>query len=145
MDIKADIYCEKCGAKLIDGVCPQCVHEKNAVGIQKYDRFKKFFLSPNEQMVTILGNSYLQTFLSNGKTRNGFAVVSNKRAYFRGTSYNVVVGKKGKTKLIRNHQSRTIDLQDITGVGFDSYSEPSWILGMIIPLITFVILIIMFM
>lgn len=127
MDSKADVFCEKCGAKLIDGVCPQCVHEKNVVGNQKDERFKNFFLDPNEQMVTILGNSYLQTFLSSGQTSNGFAVVSNKRTYFRGTSYNVDIGKKEKKKLIRSHQSRTVDLQDITGVGFDSYSDPSWI------------------
>lgn len=140
MDSKTGIYCEKCGAKLIDGVCPQCINEINTIGKQKGDKFEKFFLSPNEKMVSILGNSFLQTFLSNGETRNGFAVVSNKRVYFRGTSYNVVEGRKGKRKLIRTHQSRTVDLRDITGVGFDSYSNIIWMILFVLSLCSLIFL-----
>lgn len=135
MDDKSGVFCEKCGAKLIDGVCPQCVNESKAVRKQKDDKFRSFFLAPNEKMVTVLGNSYLQTFLNNGDIRKGFAIVSNKRAYFRGTSYNVTEDKKGKRHLIRTHQSRVVDLRDITGVGFDSYSDEKWIILSFLPVL----------
>ena len=135
MDTRSSTYCEKCGAKLIDGICPQCVSESNIAGKQKDNKFKDFFMSPNERMVTVLGNSYLQTFLNNGDIRKGFAIVSNRRAYFRGTSYNVTEDKKGKRHLIRTHQSRVVDLRDITGVGFDSYSDEKWIIMSLIPFI----------
>lgn len=117
-----DNFCEKCGTKLIDGICPKCINEEDAFEKSKEDKFKSIFLSPNEKMVTVLGNSYFQNFLKMGTINQGFVIVSDMRAYFRGTSYEI-----GDGEIIQLKQSRVVDLQDITGVGFDSEVDKGWI------------------
>lgn len=116
-------FCEKCGTELIDGVCPKCINEEDTLENNKDDKFKSIFLSPNEKMVTVLGNSYFQNFLKMGTINQGFVIVSDMRAYFRGTSYEI-----GDGEIIQLKQSRVVDLQDITGVGFDSEVDKGWIL-----------------
>ena len=38
----------------------------------------------NEKIISVLGNNAIQKFLSTGTLGNGFAVLSDKRLYFRG-------------------------------------------------------------
>ena len=127
-----DRFCGKCGTELIDGVCPKCISEEICLECinkedtsekSQDDKFKSIFLSPNEKMVTVLGNSYFQNFLKLGAINKGFVIVSDIRVYFRGTSYEI-----GDGEIIQLKQSQVIDLQDITGVGFDSEVDQSWIL-----------------
>ena len=114
-----DKFCAKCGSELVDGVCPKCINAQ----ISKMEvRFKSFFMSPQETMVTILGNSYLENFLQNGSVRKGFAVASDKRVYFQGKKY--YINEAGEIE--ETHNSRIVDLRDVTGTGFDSYAEKSW-------------------
>lgn len=136
------MFCEKCGTDLIDGVCPKCT--QNNANISNNTKYEKFFMSPNEKLVTVLGNSYIENFLQNGSVRNGFAVVSDKRAYFRGNNYIVSYDTKGKTKVIKNQQSRTIDLKDVTGTGMNNYSNVAWKIWGYVSLI-FVVLLILFL
>lgn len=121
-------FCEKCGTELIDGVCPKCVQAEGKATNRQEEKFKKFFMSPNEKLVTVLGNSYIENFFHNGSLKNGFAVVSDKRAYFQGNNYYISHDAKGRTKIVKNKQSRTVDLKDVTGTGTDSYANKAWLI-----------------
>lgn len=118
--------CEKCGTVLIDGVCPNCVQRETKTEKGGDKRFQKIFMSPNEKMVAVLGNSYIENFFQNGSLSKGFAVISDKRAYFQGNNYYISHDAKGRKKVVKNQQSRTVDLKDITGTGMDSYSNIVW-------------------
>ena len=75
-------------------------------------------MSPNEKLVTTLGNNYIQNYLHNGSVRNGFAVVSDKRAYFYGTSYTISYNGRGNPNANKMSRSQVVDLKDVTGSGF---------------------------
>ena len=135
-----DKYCEKCGTELIDGVCPKCVQSTTDSKEEKNFKLKQFFASPHEKLVVILGNSYLQNFLNNRTTKKGFAVVSDKRVYFQGTSYNITYGRHGKMHVVKRKQSRTVDLKDVTGTGNDNYSDIKWLVYGCIFLIIWIVL-----
>lgn len=115
-------FCTKCGTELIDGVCPKCTQEQ-ATSNKQDEKFKRFFMSPKEKLVTTLGNTYIQNFLNNGSLKKGFAVVSDRRVYFQGTTYEIVTKKSGRKKAIKTRKSRTVDLKDVTGTGYDCYSN----------------------
>lgn len=115
-------FCVKCGTELIDGVCPKCTQEQST-SIRQDEKFKRFFMNPKEKLVTTLGNTYIQNFLNNGSVRNGFSVVSDKRVYFQGKTYELVTKNNGRKKVIKTKKSRTVDLKDVTGTGYDSYSN----------------------
>ena len=72
----------------------------------------------NEKIVSILGNNTVQKFLTTGVLGNGFAVLSDKRLYFRGKC----LYKKGKT-FETSLEERAVDLKDVTGTGFE-HSNP---------------------
>ncbi len=135
-----DQYCEKCGTKMIDGICPKCTETDTASRQKGTDHYTKFFMSPQEKLVTVLGNSYLQNFLANGSERKGYGIVSDKRLYYHGKSYDVHENKKGKQRLIKTKKARVIDLQDITGVGADSFSNISWLFWIACVVIFFIVL-----
>lgn len=133
-------YCAKCGSKLIDGVCSKCIQEAmQAERNRQEKRFKGFFLSPEEKLVTTLGNTYIQNFFSTGWIQKGFAVVSDKRVYFQGTSYDLLYKSNGKRKLIRTQKSRTVDLKDVTGTGFEQISRTEYLALGIVMMILFVL------
>ena len=81
-------------------------------------RFTRLFMSPNEKLVATLGNNYIQNYLHNGSVRNGFAVVSDKRAYFYGTSYTISYNGRGNPNANKMSRSQVVDLKDVTGSGF---------------------------
>jgi len=122
--------CKICGENLIDGVCPTCT-EKYTQEAAPDSRFRNFFMNPNERLVCVLGNTYLQNFLTSKEITKGFSVVSDKRVYFRGTTYWV----QGK-KIRKMQESKTVDLKDVTGTSV-TYLENTWmkILGKILLVI----------
>ncbi len=119
-------FCEKCGTELIGGVCPKCLQSEAKTTNRNNERFNKLFMSPSERLVAVLGNSYVENFFQNGYLKNGFAVVSDRRAYFQGNNYYISHDAKGRTKVIKNQQSRTVDLKDVTGTGTNSYANIAW-------------------
>lgn len=134
-------FCEKCGTELIDGVCPECAQRKASLINKNEEKFADFFMSPNEKMVAVLGNSYLENFFYNGYIEKGFAVVSDKRVYFQGNNYFINRDIKGKKKLFKNHQSRIVDLRDVTGTVTDTIYKLSWkIWGIIFTILFFIIM-----
>lgn len=111
--------CPACGTQLINGVCPRCTNAQMMAAQNRNDaRFTRLFMSPNERLVTTLGNNYIQNYLHNGSVRNGFAVVSDKRAYFYGTSYTISYNGRGNPNANKMSRSQVVDLKDVTGSGF---------------------------
>lgn len=111
--------CPACGMQLINGVCPRCTNAQMMAAQNKNDaRFTRLFMSPNEKLVATLGNNYIQNYLHNGSVRNGFAVVSDKRAYFYGTSYTISYNGRGNPNANKMSRSQVVDLKDVTGSGF---------------------------
>ena len=133
------MYCKKCGTELIENVCPICSQMENASGKEEKIA-KEFFVSPNERLIAVLGNSYMERVINNGNLENGFAVVSDKRAYFQGTSYAITYSNNGKRRIVKTKQSRTVDLKDITGTGFDNHTDIGWLIAGFICLIPVIML-----
>lgn len=75
---------------------------------------RNLFVDPDESEIAILGGNYIGNFLSGGGLSNGFCVVSNKRAYFKGKCYY----KDGNGHLKADKEERVVDLDNITGSGF---------------------------
>jgi len=139
------MFCTSCGNQIQDGVanCPVCgqvfvyggMQQENQQynqqfeqqGVQLYKEskvnnndVKKIFSNANEEYVTSLGNTYLQSFLFNGSLSKGFCAVSDKRVYFNGTTYSISTSNSGKKRARRFKSSRIIDLSDVTGTGSEN-------------------------
>lgn len=144
------MYCGNCGKEIENDskFCPycggNCSDEDNTPQINNNinsdaDKYQKLFIEPTEQHIASLGNSYLNSYLSSGKTKNCTAMLSNKRLYLYGTMYDSSSG----SYLSRQRTEKVVNLEDITGTGF-VYQEPSlWklIVGiiLILPLVTAII------
>ena len=71
----------------------------------------------NESVVSVLGNDFITRFLTTGTLSEGFAILSNKRIYFKGKCLS-----KRNTKFYSSFEERTVDLKDVTGTGFERYN-----------------------
>lgn len=91
---------------------------------------RDILFSQNEEIVAVLGNNVIQRFLTTGILGNGFAVLSDKRLYFRGKCLH----KKGKFYRT-NTEEKSVDLKDVTGTGFE-HINPIGILVAAIACIT---------
>ena len=133
-DTSAGASCDKCGATLIDGICPNCV-AADAPPVDPDHKFKNQLFNPKEKMICILGNTYLQNYLSGSRIKQGFSVVSDKRVYFRGTAFELVSDKVHKTKV-----STAVNIRDITGVNVTYISPIHYIIiGAILAVIGIVL------
>lgn len=98
-------------------------------------KFKRFFMNPKEKYVCSLGNGYIQNYLAGGFVGKGFAVVSDKRVYFNGKTYEV-----HNSRLKATSESRTVDLKDVTGTGVRAIKYPLlWILAIVAAVLAIVI------
>ena len=136
-------FCRNCGTAMQNGVCPKCGTGNNAAPAQTYAQansvgyagngyagntyagndyavdnldYSRLFTSSKERYVASLGNGYLANFLTSGSIGNGFAVVSDKRVYFRGNMINI----NGK-RLMHRQTSKVVDLKDVTGTGVQTF------------------------
>ena len=80
---------------------------------KKNDKFKKIFIEPTEEFVSSIGKTYIKSYLTDGSLFKGFAIVSNKRVYFKGSCYE----REGK-ECRKINEERIVDLSDITGTGY---------------------------
>ncbi len=133
------MYCGKCGAELIDGVCPRCKLEEGGNADDYERRIKRLFMSQNERFVAVLGKDYSEKYLENGKCPEEFAIISDKRLYSFGRSYDIGTNLFGKKTVRENKQSKTIDLKDITGTGEEAYRPSRWLVLGIIHLILIIV------
>lgn len=67
------------------------------------------FSDPQEQLVAVLGKDAAKEFFSTGKLGEGFAVLSNRRLYFRG-----VCRLRRGHRFSKRRTERTVDVADIT-------------------------------
>lgn len=133
-------YCTKCGTELTNGMCLKCTQKAiQAEKGRREERFKSFFMNPKEKLVVTLGNTYIENFFNTGWIQKGFAVVSDKRVYFQGTSYDVLYKNNGKRKVVTTRKSRTVDLKDVTGTGFEQTSRTGYLVVGIIMMIIFIV------
>lgn len=94
----------------------------NSVIVSKAeDELDNLLIDPNEEIVALIGNDYLINFLLKGSFRKGFAIVTNKRIYFKGKSYDFNGGR-----IVKASEARIIDIIDITSTGVYTY-EPIWL------------------
>lgn len=77
------------------------------------NKFTEYFVNSDEKYVSSLGNGYIMNYLANGSISKGFAVISDKRVYFRGSCFS----GQGKS-FHKTDEERTVDIKDVTGSGF---------------------------
>lgn len=119
-------FCKSCGANIFVESRPEDFHVEvetdfveEPVNPQleqapfRQDGFQAFLMDPHEIIICTLGNSYLQNFLATGSIDKAFSVITNKRVYFRGTSFDF--NENGK--VIFSKVSKAVDIEDVTGVG----------------------------
>ena len=111
------MFCGKCGTKFDGEFCPNCGMGANSM---KFEKFKSMLYDSSEKVVAVLGNNIAQTFISTGVIGNGFAVLSDKRVYFKGKCL-IRKGKGFYSKL----EEKSVDIDDVTGTGF-VHNKATW-------------------
>ena len=109
-DAEADI-CIKCGFGMFKILDSASSEELEQMSVE--NKLSKFFMEPTEKFICALGNSFLKNFLLNGSINYGFAAVSDKRVYFKGSCF-AAHGKGYKL----TQEERIVDVKDITGTGY---------------------------
>lgn len=93
---------------------------KNVSEVEEYklkdkeiEQLSQSFVSKDEKYIASLGNGYIMNYLTNQSVQKGFAFLSNKRVYFKGSCLS------GTSKnLVKTNEERTVDVKNITGSGF---------------------------
>lgn len=114
--------------------------EKNLQEVTQYaladneiNKLAQYFVNRDEKYISSLGNGYIMNYLARGSLSRGFAVISNKRVYFRGSCFS----GQGKA-LIKTSEERTVDIKDVTGSGFIYKRYVGLLLGLITAFFVFV-------
>ena len=103
------------------------------------NKFSQLFASPAEKFICVLGNSYTENFLANGTLSTGFAVLSDKRVYFKGVCFS----RDGGGGWAKTQEERIVDIKDVTGTGFIHGKSLSLLLcAIFFSILPFVLLII---
>ncbi|SFM51352.1 hypothetical protein SAMN03159341_1416 [Paenibacillus sp. 1_12] len=97
-------------------------------------KFGAIFVEPTERYIASIGNGYIINFLAGSNVASGFAVVSNKRVYFKGKCY-----YKEEGKLKKSFEERTVDLKDVTGTGYTRTNPLFLLITAIVSFLVFVI------
>lgn len=152
-------FCDDCGTYLGEGeaevkvVAPEQPHEntiaekkksifnkligrkkktvkKRELSSNEIEKFSGVFAGKDETYVASLGNGYIANYLNGKGIKNGFAILSNRRVYFKGSC----LSKNGRF-FTRSNEERTVDVKDITGSGFIYKNNPGILSGAIIYLL----------
>ena len=111
------------------GKSTQEVKQVNLADSDK-NKFSQYFVSRDETYISSLGNGYIANFLAKGSLSKGFAVITNKRVYFRGSCYS----GQGKS-FVKSNEERTVDIKDVTGSGFVYRRYLGVLLGLVAALL----------
>lgn len=108
--------CTQCGHETLGNFCERC---GNPMQPQQnpYGRLNSVLIDSNERVGAVLGNNALTQFITTGELGNGFAILSDKRVYFKGTCF----AREGK-RFYSQAANRTVDLKDVTGTGYVYHS-----------------------
>lgn len=88
-------------------------YRKEELSREKIAGAEDVFVDEKEQQIAVLGMGYLSSFIRGEGLSKGFAVLSDKRFYFRGKCL-----RKSGIHYIKSSEERSVDLQDITSSGF---------------------------
>lgn len=102
---------------------------------QQQKKLENLYVDQNEKYVTSLGNGYIVNYLTTATAKKGFAVITNKRVYFKGEC----LSGQGK-HLTKTNEERAVDLGDVTGSGFIYRRQISYLFVPIIVIIAFSII-----
>lgn len=94
-------------------------------------KLSESFISRDEKYIASLGNGYIMNFFANKSIKRGFAYITNKRVYFKGSC----LSGTGK-HLVKTDEERTVDVKNITGSGFIYQRYWGILVALIISLIT---------
>lgn len=108
--------------------------EQSTLNDSEIEKLSEYFVNKEEKYLSSLGNGYIMNFIANRSLKRGFAVISDKRVYFRGSCYS----GQGKN-LKQTEEERTVDIKDITGSGFIYTKYIGILLGLFIILTTVLI------
>lgn len=100
-----------------------------ALADNEINKLTQYFVNRDEKYISSLGNGYIMNYLASGSLSRGFAVISNKRVYFRGSCFS----GQGKS-LVKTDEERTVDIKDVTGSGFIYRRYIGVLLGLFIAL-----------
>lgn len=81
-------------------------------------KLSESFVSQDEKYIASLGNGYIMNYLANKSVKKGFAFITDKRVYFKGSC----LSGTGK-KLVKTNEERTVDVKNITGSGFTYHRQ----------------------
>ena len=104
-------WLDKLNAKFKKREVPEV--EKYRLKDKEINKLSESFISQDEKYIASLGNGYIMNFLANKSAKKGFAFITDKRVYFKGSC----LSGTGKT-LTKTNEERTVDVKDITGSGF---------------------------
>lgn len=115
-----DEFCYNCGAQITRKKENKKDKQKNEPEVQEYklkdkeiEKLSQSFASRDEKYIASLGNGYIMNYLTNGSMSKGFAFITDKRVYFKGSC----LSGTGKN-LVKTNEERTVDVKNITGSGF---------------------------
>lgn len=115
-----DEFCYNCGAQIMRKKKNKKDNRKNKPEVQEYklkdkeiEKLSQSFASRDEKYIASLGNGYIMNYLTNGSMSKGFAFITDKRVYFKGSC----LSGTGKN-LVKTNEERTVDVKNITGSGF---------------------------
>ena len=113
--------CNNCGNEFEGNFCGKCgtkatPEEHNKV----FEKAKALLIDPTEEVRSVLCNNFMQTFISTGKLGKGFAILTDKRIYFKGKCY----FRKGKAFYSKSEE-KVVDLYNVTGTGF-VHNKATW-------------------
>ena len=110
--------CRICGNEFEGYFCNICGTPSRELEGDFALRVKESFSGPEESLLGILGTDSAKSYFSTGKLGNGFAILSDKRIYFKGRCY--VREGKGYSK---KTEERIVDLNDVTETRFVHYKS----------------------
>lgn len=115
-----DEFCYNCGAQITRKKKNKKDKQKKEPEVQEYqlkekeiEKLSQSFASRDEKYIASLGNGYIMNYLTNGSMSKGFAFITDKRVYFKGSC----LSGTGKN-LVKTNEERTVDVKNITGSGF---------------------------
>lgn len=129
---KNDKFCPKCGVEVLKGKkkkteMPEV--EEYKLKDKEIEKLSQSFVSKDEKYIASLGNGYIMNYLTNKSVQKGFAFLSNKRVYFKGSC----LSGTGKN-LVKTNEERTVDVKNITGSGFIYRRYWGVLIALLIPI-----------
>lgn len=97
---------------------------------REIEKLSASFVSKDEKYIASLGNGYIMNYLTNKSVEKGFAFITDKRVYFKGSC----LSGTGKS-LVKTNEERTVDIKNITGSGFIYQRRLGILIGTLVPII----------